>query len=1021
MVCMLIVSGAFKPGNVMAAANKPASPSVQQASAPITASSTAYGMAFSQDKQIETFGAESTILCVAACDLYAKNGVLALPGGVTVPIWGFSDTPGGAAEMPGPVLIVNEGDTVNVTLHNDVISETVALAFPGQDLLPDLTGVASGGSMTYTFTASLPGTFSYEAGLTPNGTRQVAMGLYGMLIVRPISDPFSAYGSGTNSQFDTEALLVLSEIDPAFNADPAGFSMVDFTPSYWLLNGKAYTQTTSIPTAAGQRVLLRYLNAGVQERTMGLLGLRQVILGADGNFLGLVGQYSVVAETFGAGQTQDAITEIPLTAPAGSKYPLLNTGFQQDHNAGALASPGGPVAFGGIITFLEVAGVFTPPDVGPLASNVLVLPNPTASTNDVTLSALLDETNTGGSAIVAAEYFTDTIGINGAGIPLSVPVSATIVSVSDTIAAATLAGWPAGDVTFYVHGQDALGNWGAFNSDVLDLVKAGPVIQGMLLTPNPTNGSADVTIQATADDSSTGEVNVVAAEFFMDATGPDGSGQAMSLNIIAPVTSLTATLPAATVVALSEGEHTLYIHALDELGNWGGFGTINLRLDKTGPGATGNSVGPNPNNGFLGINSTTIAVRLVASFTDMGVVSSNLERAEGFIDATGVDGSGFPLMAQDALFNGTSETAFVDIPLLTIRNLAQGPHTIYFHAKDVAGNWGNFGSMTLIVDKTGPAVSSIATVPAAPPPATTFMQLGAILNDPVNGAAPASTIIQAEWFEGTDPGQGNGNPMSPFDGFFNSPSESVIAVVNIGGYPNGLHTFSVRGKDIAGNWGAVASVTRNITGNVLGPILIDGFEMGNFSAWSSHQGSVNVTGESVMDGGSFGMRAAINDATADYVADRTPSAETDYRASFFFNPNTADTAGESVRIFSGQDATSSGVFGIEFERSASGPEIRAWVLAGGVPVYTQWVHISDAATRIGLTWQSSENAEFKLLLNGEVHETLSGLNTSASRLETVWLGPSAGVSIEMSGTMYFDGFHSQRAAIAYIYLPFLLK
>src|SRR5215510_983293 len=44
------------------------------------------------------------------CNLYAKTGTLTLPGAVTVNIWGYSATSGGAASLPGPVLIVNQGE-----------------------------------------------------------------------------------------------------------------------------------------------------------------------------------------------------------------------------------------------------------------------------------------------------------------------------------------------------------------------------------------------------------------------------------------------------------------------------------------------------------------------------------------------------------------------------------------------------------------------------------------------------------------------------------------------------------------------------------------------------------------------------------------------------------------------------------------------------------------------------------------------------------------------------------------------
>ena len=56
-------------------------------------------------------------------------------------------------------------------------------------------------------------------------------------------------------------------------------------------------------------------------------------------------------------------------------------------------------------------------------------------------------------------------------------------------------------------------------SAVLDLDKTGPVISNGGLTPNRTNGSVDVALQATASDVSTGNSNVTAAEYFIDPSG----------------------------------------------------------------------------------------------------------------------------------------------------------------------------------------------------------------------------------------------------------------------------------------------------------------------------------------------------------------------------------------------------------------------------------------------------------------------------------------------------------------------
>ena len=65
--------------------------------------------------------------------------------------------------------------------------------------------------MTYTFTAGEPGTYLYESGTDPQ--KQVQMGLYGALIVRPALGASYAYND-PQTQFSKEYLVLLNEIDP---------------------------------------------------------------------------------------------------------------------------------------------------------------------------------------------------------------------------------------------------------------------------------------------------------------------------------------------------------------------------------------------------------------------------------------------------------------------------------------------------------------------------------------------------------------------------------------------------------------------------------------------------------------------------------------------------------------------------------------------------------------------------------------------------------------------------------------
>ena len=713
----------------------------------------------------------ATVDCTTPGDLYAVSGTTTL-GSQSVNVWGYGTTAASVTRPGGPTLCVTAGDTVTLTLHNE-LAENTALLFQGQQMIPDLTGAAPGATTTYTFTASQPGTYLYEAGLVPGAQHQVAMGLYGALIVRPTTVG-QAYDASTTA-YDDEAVLVLSEIDPTLNnaANPATYDMRKYAPRYSLINGKAHPDTDPIAaTAPGNKVLMRYVNAGNQYHSVASLGAEQKIIALDGSPLNFSRRY--VAETFGPGQTADAIVTTPAAIKQLNRLAIYD-GSLLLHNSNT-------AGIGGMLTFVTVpaSGVVGPDATGPVTSALAYAGG--------TLSATIDDSATGGSSIAGAEYFIDTV--TGPGISMT-GSGAGSVSVTASVAV------PSGEHIVYVRGQDSNSNWGVFSSVLVSGGDAtGPTTKSPSLTPSLTNGSATavIAVHATGDDTATGGSNITAAEYFIGAVGADGSGASLAVNVAAPVASLDGSIPSAIVNAMAEGAHLLSIHSQDAAGNWGAPTTIILVLDRTAPTSAGVSVAPTPNNGTLAFSGGTSAVRVtVTTMTDpiAATVNSNIVSAEAFIDTVTANGTGIVVRATDGTYDSSTEAGYADIPLTTVAQLGNGSHTIYVHAKDAAGNWGVAATTTVLIDRGKPEVSVVSASPG-PTQGARSVTLTAQATDGL------TAVTRGEWFTGTDPGVGKAAPMT----VAGSGPWALAAAIDVGSWAEGSYTLTVRARDAAGNWSA---------------------------------------------------------------------------------------------------------------------------------------------------------------------------------------------------------------------------
>jgi FtsP/CotA-like multicopper oxidase with cupredoxin domain len=290
-------------------------------------------------------------------NLCAVTGTATMPGAVSVPIWGFGvpatagDCTTATASLPGPQLVVNEGDVVTINVTNAlpaVPAHTLSFDIPGVSFNAGPATTPVGFSVSRTFTAGAPGTYLYRSG--GDAGRQQAMGLYGALIVRSATAG-QAYDAASTG-YDVEAPLVLGTIDPAFNAAPDTFDIHGYVATYWLINGKAYPDTApGITATAGQRVLLRYLNAGYDNTTMMLLGMHERVVARDARLLN--NPFDANAETIPAGATEDAIATVPAgSAPSTQGFPLYNRQQHLTNGAQTGQSPT-PTTGGGMLTFIH--------------------------------------------------------------------------------------------------------------------------------------------------------------------------------------------------------------------------------------------------------------------------------------------------------------------------------------------------------------------------------------------------------------------------------------------------------------------------------------------------------------------------------------------------------------------------------------------------------------------------------------------------------------------------------------------
>jgi nitrite reductase (NO-forming) len=183
-------------------------------------------------------------------DLETTKATARMADGVAYEYWTFNGT------VPGPMLRVREGDTVEMNLSNAAdagVTHSIDLhAVTGPGGGAAVTQIAPGESSSFTFKALNPGVYVYHCA-TPMVAHHIANGMYGLIVV----EPRSGLPAVDHEYYLMEGDFYLQgqrgeQGVRAFDLD----KMLDERPDYVLFNGAvgAHTGANAFQATVGETV-----------------------------------------------------------------------------------------------------------------------------------------------------------------------------------------------------------------------------------------------------------------------------------------------------------------------------------------------------------------------------------------------------------------------------------------------------------------------------------------------------------------------------------------------------------------------------------------------------------------------------------------------------------------------------------------------------------------------------------------------------------------------------------------------
>jgi hypothetical protein len=230
-------------------------------------------------------------------------------------------------------------------------------------------------------------------------------------------------------------------------------------------------------------------------------------------------------------------------------------------------------------------------------------------------------------------------------------------------------GLTAGTIYYYlVAAVDASQNEGLTSDEASGTTlpdTKGPAALDVIASPNPTKGAGTVKLTANIDDSASGNSTVTAAEYFINITGSNGSGETMSALDGAFNSPFEGVWADIDVSEWEYGNYTLYVHGRDSAG-WGVVVPVLLEVTEL-PANTSHvhsidmSLGTRPS-GKKNIYTHATALVTIVDAAGAAVVGASVEghwsNATGDADSGITDASGQVTLESNEVKNAPDGTTF---------------------------------------------------------------------------------------------------------------------------------------------------------------------------------------------------------------------------------------------------------------------------------------------------------------------------------------------------------------------------